>query len=104
MKKIKPKIIPVMPECCGTCPFRPAHEGGWTHVRPLLEKRALNDGSPLCHSTGPRALKRPKGKVIAARICRGARNLQLEAMAALGIIEAATDEAWTKALKDRGWA
>jgi len=85
----KKTLLPVMKECCATCPFR---DTGWTCVRPLLEQRALNEGTPICHSTG-KALTKRLGK---ARACRGARNLQLQLFAALGFIESPTDEAWAK--------
>jgi hypothetical protein len=33
-------------------------------------------------------------------VCRGARDLQLALFAAMGFIEAATDEAWAKKVKE----
>lgn len=78
---------------CATCPFR---DEGWKELRPLLEKRVLSEGSPICHSTG-RALTKCQGK---AQVCRGAQNLQLALFAAMGFIEAPTDEAWAKKAKE----
>ncbi len=88
--------IPVMKTQCATCPFR---QEGWTEVRPLLMHRALNEATPICHSTGDGALSKTK---LHAKdhACRGARNLQLEAFAAIGFIEAATDEAWEKKCRE----
>jgi hypothetical protein len=63
-------------------------------VRPLLEKRALTEATPICHSTG-RALKREPGqKPVKAHACRGARNFQLQVFFHLGFIAAPTDAAW----------
>ncbi len=88
---------------CATCPFRPKAEGGWEEVRELLTQRALSEASPICHSTGPGALKRPQsGRFTPARICRGARNFQLEIFARLGWIEAPTDEAWAAKCQELG--
>jgi len=74
---------------CATCPFR---QEGWTHVRDLLQERALNEATPICHSTGSKPLSKRLKKT--AHACRGARNLQLQVFAAIGFLEAATDEAW----------
>lgn len=77
---------------CPTCPFNPSGKG-YTCVRPLLEQRALGQGTPICHSTGPGALSE-KPVHAEPHACRGARDLQLAVFAGLGFISAATDEAW----------
>jgi len=83
--------LPVMRAMCATCPFR---DGGLP-VRDLLERRALTEGTPICHSTGDSEVT--KKKIFkTAHACRGARDLQLQLFAAIGFIEAATDEAWAK--------
>jgi hypothetical protein len=65
---------------CATCPFR---EGSpYAHL-----------ADDLCHSTGSNnAINRRTGKP--ARICRGARDLQLQVFTAIGVLTAPTDEAW----------
>lgn len=82
------KPMPVMPKQCSTCPFR---TGGWEHVRPLLVERAMNEATPICHSTGRKALVKNSKR---AHICRGARDFQLQFFAGIGFIEAPTDKAW----------
>ena len=83
---------------CETCPFR---KGGWEHVRSLLEERALNEATPICHSTG-QALTRHKGEKLKAHLCRGARQFQLIFFAAIGYISAPTDEAWETKVVELG--
>lgn len=92
--------LEVMPTNCKTCPFR---EDGWTDVRELLVERALNEGSPVCHSTGSTALV-PRSKRASGRqkLCRGARDLQLKMFHGLGVISAPTDEAWDAKAKEMG--
>lgn len=89
MKKRKP--LPVREAMCATCPFR---ETGWKEVRSLLCERALNEASPICHSTGSGALVKTRQK--GALICRGARDLQIQVFHAIGFLKEATDEAWNK--------
>ena len=62
-------------------------------VRGVLVERVLSESSHICHSTGcNNAFNHRTGKQPA--LCRGARNLQLQAFASTGFIESATDEAW----------
>lgn len=88
-------VLPVRKAKCRTCPFR---EDGWTHVRSLLEQRALTEGSPICHSSG-KALTRHDGERVKAHICRGARDFQLTIFHRLGVIAEPTDAAWEQALE-----
>lgn len=90
--------LPVMEKQCATCPFL---EKGWKEVRSLLEKRALFEATPICHSTGSGALskKRISRKPLA---CRGARDLQLQSFHRMGFIDAPTDLAWDKKCKELG--
>lgn len=81
------KPLPTMASMCATCPFR---NEGWTEVRELLQRRALTEGTPICHSTG-KALTERLGK---AHLCRGARDFQLIMFHRMGFIAAPTDEAW----------
>ena len=90
------KPIPLMKRMCKTCPFR---ETGWTHVRPLLIERSLTEATPICHSTGEALVDKPLGP---SRLCRGARDFQLQFFAGIGFIEAATDAAWEKRCRELG--
>lgn len=87
----------VLPEMCGTCPWRP----GSPHANLIdaLTESALTDASRICHSTGSNGLNGRTGKP--KRLCRGARNVQLAYMFALRVIDAATDEAWARAWAKR---
>jgi hypothetical protein len=82
---------------CKTCPFLAR---GYVEVRGLLELRALGIGTPICHSTGPDAIT--KRVVKEPRACRGARDLQLKVFHGLGVIDAPTDEAWDRKVKEMG--
>lgn len=87
-----------MAKMCPTCPFR---REGYTTVRGLLEHRALNEATPICHSTGPDAIVKPKQVLCKEPLaCRGARNLQLEVMAAFKVIAAPTDECWRAKVRE----
>lgn len=79
-----------MPEKCGTCPFR---EGSpYAFLADDLAKSALTEKSRICHSTGNSVFYGRTGKK--SMICRGARDKQLEYLAAIGFLSAPTDEAW----------
>jgi len=88
--------LPVMKAMCSTCPFR---EGGWEHLQGLLVERAAHEGTPICHSTGEKALTKSLGP---ERICRGARDFQLKLFTGLGVIESPTEDAWEAACKRMG--
>lgn len=90
------RALPVMKRCCPTCPF---HAGGWTHVRGLLEERSMT-ATPICHSTGPEALKKGRSWIKQEHACRGARDLQLQLMFRLGVIKEPTDESWDEAYRN----
>ncbi len=85
------KNPPVCEVMCGTCPFR---EGSpYAELAPMLAASAMSEASRVCHSTGGNnAIHRRTGKP--ARLCRGARDLQLKAFHAMGFIAAPTDDAW----------
>lgn len=80
-----------MPEKCKTCPFR--DENRDTGIAAAVTERVLSDGSQVCHSTGW-----PKG----TKLCRGARDVQLQVMYRLGVISAPTDAAWDTKRKELG--
>ena len=78
---------------CGTCPFRKGSP--YAYLAADLAESAMSKASRICHSTGSNnAIKKRTGKP--PHLCRGARDVQLEAMAALGAIDEPTDEAWNK--------
>jgi len=89
------RLIPVMKTMCATCPFRPRSE--YAHLAGYLAVSAITEASRLCHSTGSSAINARTGKP--SRICRGARDVQLRAMAAMGVIAEPTDEAWADAMR-----
>lgn len=75
---------------CATCPFRPGSKYALLAID--LAKSALTYASRICHSTGSNGIHRKTGKP--EHLCRGARNIQLNAMAAFMEIDAPTDAAW----------
>jgi len=91
------KRLPVRPEMCATCPFRPGSK--LSFLASDLAASALNEASRICHSTGSNnAINRRTGKP--PLLCRGARDIQLKVYAAMNFIEAPTDEAWEKKCKE----
>jgi hypothetical protein len=60
----------------------------------------LTEASPICHSTGPDALVETEERQ--PRICRGARNFQVQIFARLGMIAAPTDAAWNARCEELG--
>ena len=95
-KKISAHNLPTRAHQCPTCPFR---DTGWTHVRPLLTERALTGATPICHSTGKDALVKSQGPY---QLCRGARDLQIQYMYRLGVLDAPTEEAWEAKRRELG--
>jgi hypothetical protein len=74
-----------MKQQCATCPFGPngdplVHAG-------VVERMVKFQGSQICHH--PALQGKPE-----THLCRGARDLQLNIMTAMGIIEAPTDKAF----------
>lgn len=59
---------------------------------PSLTKSALHERSRICHSTGNSVILGRTGK--APRLCRGARDVQLQIFHRMGLIAAPTDKAW----------
>lgn len=95
----KSKALPVMPAMCGTCPFRVGSP--YTYLSGDLGISALTDRSRICHSTGANnAINKRTGQK--PKLCRGARNLQLQWFAAIGFIDEPTDAAWDKKRKQLG--
>lgn len=85
-------------KCCTTCPFL---KGGWNMLAPFLTERALTEATPICHSTGPLALKKPAISEE-PRACRGARDIQLRYFTSCGFISEPTDKAWAEKCKELG--
>lgn len=97
--KKQAKRLPVMPEKCATCPFRVGSK--LQYIADDLAKCALNTASRICHSTGSNnAINRRTGKP--EKLCRGARDIQLQFYAAIKFIDAPTDEAWESKCKEMG--
>lgn len=94
----KAVLIPVAAVKCGSCPFRKGSE--YQFLVGDLAASALQEGSRICHSTGANGLRGRTGKP--ERLCRGARDLQLQVFAASGFITTATDEAWEAKCKEMG--
>ena len=92
MKLLQITNLPLRETMCATCPFKAGSP--YADLAPMLALSSLSDASRICHSTGANGIHKRTGKE--PHLCRGARNVQLEAMFALGVIEAATDEAWNK--------
>lgn len=95
--KTKKPLVP-MKKMCPTCPFR---KEGYTTVQDLLVERALNDETPICHSTGTSDITPADKKLFKeSRACRGARDLQLKIFCAFGFLDEPTDEAWARKFKE----
>lgn len=84
--------LPLRSTMCPTCPFRRGSK--YADLAPKLTESALTDASRICHSTGRNAINKRTG--LPPHLCRGARDVQLRVMAALGVISAPTDQAWNE--------
>jgi hypothetical protein len=87
------KNIPTMKAMCATCPFRAGSP--YAYLADDLARSAATEASRICHSTGSSAINPRTGKP--PRICRGARDIQLQIFTALGILKEPTDAAWAAA-------
>lgn len=86
--------LPVRATMCPTCPFRPGSK--YEYLRDDLDLSARMQASRICHSTGSNnAINKRTG--FPDHICRGAREVQLEMFANMGVITEPTDEAWNDA-------
>jgi len=92
------KIVPVMKKQCATCPFREGSE--YESLMLPLALSAMIEGSRICHSTGSNAIHENTGKPD--RLCRGARDVQISLFYGMGFIDAPTDEAWARKVKEMG--
>jgi len=74
---------PVMKQQCATCPFGP--NGDPRTLQGVIERSVKFQGSQICHH--PHLHAKPQ-----THLCRGARDLQLNLMVAMGILSEPTDE------------
>lgn len=82
---------PLRKMMCATCPFRDGSP--YAYIADDLAASAINQASRICHSTGSNnGINRRTG--LPPHLCRGARDIQLQVFASLGVIVAPTDEAW----------
>lgn len=85
---------PLRKTMCATCPFRPGSK--YAFLAADLAESALTNSSRICHSTGSdNAINKRTG--IEPHLCRGARDVQLEAFTVPGLLDEPTDEAWNAA-------
>lgn len=93
--------LPLRKTMCATCPFRAGSPTAYLAAD--LAASAISEASRICHSTGSNnAFHRQTG--LPEHICRGARDVQLRFMAAAGVIDAPTDDAWNEARTRIGMA
>lgn len=76
--------MPVMKAACATCPFGAQGDG---FLAANVLKRTLGKASQLCHH--PTLSGKPE-----THLCRGARDVQLRLLCAMGAISEPTDEAF----------
>ena len=89
----------IMPAMCGTCPFKPGSKLAF--LKADLAHSALTECSRICHSTGGNTVIHPQSKTKGkSKLCRGARDYQLNVLHGMGFLEAPTDEAWDKKVKE----
>lgn len=88
MKRIA-KGMPVMMSNCASCPFGPK---GDAELAQAVLDRTIGKGSQICHH--PRIYGKRE-----THLCRGARDVQLKILVAMGFLNEPTDEAF--ALKSR---
>ena len=83
------RTYPVQPKPCKTCPFE-----GETPIQLSPERyhyfinNLAGNGQHLCHSKNNKA------------ICRGARNIQLRMLCAMGLLDNSTDEEFNKKMNE----
>lgn len=98
MSARRPIRTEVCKAMCKTCPFRDGSP--YAHLKAHLTQSALTEASRECHATGSNGVNYRTGKK--PKLCRGARDLQLQVFYRLGIIKAPTDAAWAERRKELG--
>jgi len=88
--------MPIMEVQCATCPFRAGVEKKFRDVRRPTMEMVLKNGSRICHCTGKNGFHADTGQP--EKLCRGARNFQLNVLSAIGFLEAATDNSGDRAI------
>lgn len=83
---------PVRKTMCPSCPFR---EGGDRELAARVLDRTLFKASQICHHPVLHGAKEHE-------LCRGARNEQLTLLHRMRLIDAPTDEAFTRKSKELG--
>ena len=77
---------PVMPAQCSTCPF---NADGDPDVRDGVLRRTVNmQASQICHHPALHGKRE-------THLCRGARDIQLRVLTAMGLLSEPTDAAFT---------
>lgn len=92
MKRRSVRNWPVRQTMCPSCPFR---EGGDRELANRVLGRTLFRASQICHHPALHGEKEHE-------LCRGARMHQLELLYRMGLIDAPTDEAFTRKSKELG--
>lgn len=88
--------LPVRSEMCSTCPFRPGVPEKYARLKDHLALSATTEATRICHQTGSdNAFHRRTGKPEA--VCAGARKLQLEMFAKMGLLKEPTNQEWNAA-------
>jgi hypothetical protein len=93
---MKPHETPIQKVMCATCPFRKGSK--YRFLVGEIAASALTEAARICHSTGTTGFNGDTGKPD--RICRGARDLQLDYFYSIGFLPAATDAAWSAKWKE----
>jgi hypothetical protein len=91
------KPMKVQPKMCATCPWRKGSP--YAHLRSTLELSAMTQASRICHSTGSNnVINRRTGQP--EKICRGARDVQLDMLHKLNFLTEPTDAAWDAKVRE----
>lgn len=91
---------PLNKKMCKTCPFRPGSPTGY--VMDDVTATCLTEASHICHNTGGPNLVYPEGTGKPPRLCRGARDTQLQVLHTIGFLPAPTDAAWDAKCAEMG--
>lgn len=81
----------VMKKQCSTCPFRTDEQGRHLDVELVgkIQQQCLMEASQICHH------QRRRGEEE-RRLCRGARDYQLQIFHRLGMLAEPTDKEWER--------
>jgi hypothetical protein len=90
--------LKVNKQMCATCPWQ--KDSPYADLIPMLLDSAFSQASRICHCTGSNAINENTGKI--ERLCRGARDAQLDLLYKRGFLAAPTDEAWVQKCEELG--